>query len=421
VSAAIEFPVPRLMRAAMPAPEAGGARVWGDEVKRVLCLRLDNLGDVLMTTPALHALRAGGKRHLTLLASTAGAALAPLLPDIDEVIIHDAPWVGNTAPHAPRNELLLRDQLSAGQFDAAVIFTVYSQNPLPAAMLCYLAGIPRRLAYCRENPYALLSDWLRETEPMQQVRHEVDRQLDLVGHVGAVTGDTHMRLQVPDDAHRVLGEILLGAGADPRQPWVVLHAGATAPSRRYPIERFAQAAASFIAELDCQLMLTGTTGEQALLQAFIGEIGRIAPACLPQIFDLSGRLGLAEFAALVQDARVLVSNNSGPAHIAAALGTPVVDLYALTNPQHTPWRTPHRLLYADVPCRWCYKSICPEGHHACLNGVAAAQVASATVALYRAPRFAFAADAGNSCAGSAGDLAADLDGIERDPVERDVA
>ncbi len=67
-----------------------------------------------------------------------------------------------------------------GGFDAAVIFTVYSQSPLPAAMLCYLAGIPRRLAHCRENPYALLSDWLREPEPQQRTRHEVERQLDLV-------------------------------------------------------------------------------------------------------------------------------------------------------------------------------------------------------------------------------------------------
>jgi ADP-heptose:LPS heptosyltransferase len=55
--------------------------------------------------------------------------------------------------------------------------------------------------------------------------------------------------------------------------------------------------------------------------------------------------------------------------MAAALGTPVVDLYALTNPQHTPWETPHRVLFHDVPCKYCYKSVCPEGHHDCLRRV----------------------------------------------------
>jgi ADP-heptose:LPS heptosyltransferase len=74
---------------------------------------------------------------------------------------------------------------------------------------------------------------------------------------------------------------------------------------------------------------------------------------------------------------VLLSNNSGPVHLASALGTPVVDLYALTNPQHMPWQTPHRVLYQDVPCRWCYRSVCPEGHHACLNGVAVDDVVAA--------------------------------------------
>src|SRR5438067_2491854 len=77
----------------------------------------------------------------------------------------------------------------AGQFDAAVIFTVYSQNPLPAALFCHLADIPRRLAHARENPYQLLTDWIAEPEPQRFVRHEVQRQLDLVGAIGARIDD----------------------------------------------------------------------------------------------------------------------------------------------------------------------------------------------------------------------------------------
>lgn len=74
---------------------------------------------------------------------------------------------------------------------------------------------------------------------------------------------------------------------------------------------------------------------------------------------------------------MLVGNNSGPAHIAAAVGTPVVDLYALTNPQHTPWMVPSRVLNHDVPCKYCYKSVCPMQHHHCLTLVEPARVVAA--------------------------------------------
>jgi ADP-heptose:LPS heptosyltransferase len=94
-------------------------------------------------------------------------------------------------------------------------------------------------------------------------------------------------------------------------------------------------------------------------------------------YSLAGCLDFAELCAIIEAADVLVSNNTAPAHVAAAVGTPVVDLYALTNPQHVPWRVPHRVLFRDVPCRYCYKSVCQTGHHSCLAGVAPAEVADA--------------------------------------------
>ncbi|HET7609065.1 MAG TPA: glycosyltransferase family 9 protein, partial [Gammaproteobacteria bacterium] len=94
-------------------------------------------------------------------------------------------------------------------------------------------------------------------------------------------------------------------------------------------------------------------------------------------YTLAGCLDFAELCAVIEAADVLVSNNTAPVHIAGAVGTPVVDLYALTNPQHVPWRVPHRVLYRDVPCRYCYKSVCPAGHHDCLAQVSPAEVADA--------------------------------------------
>src|SRR5437763_7320266 len=147
----------------------------------ILCVRLDNAGDVLMTTPALRALKhAAPGRRVTLLGSGAGCAIARHIPEVDAVIRFEAPWVKNDLASDAVALLRMSDAIASRGFDAAVIFTVYSQNPLPSAMLCYMAGIPLRLAHCRENPYRLLTDWVREIEPHQRVRHEVRRQLDLV-------------------------------------------------------------------------------------------------------------------------------------------------------------------------------------------------------------------------------------------------
>jgi lipopolysaccharide heptosyltransferase II len=374
-------------------PDSPQLAHWGEDIKRILCVRLDNLGDVLMTTPALHALRESGPgRHITLLGSRSGAALAPYLDDVDDVIEYEAPWVANPAASSRSlaDDQRMQERLRHGGFDAAVIFTVYSQSPLPAAMLCYLAGIRRRLAHCRENPYALLSDWLREPEPQQRTRHEVERQLDLVRQVGAQAPDTRMRFAVRDSDRRALAKQLAARGVHSdaksrangstqhRAPWIVLHPGATAASRRYPPERFAQVATRLATETGAPILITGSASERPLVDAVIAAA---APRVRAQLHDMSGALSLGELAALIERASVLVSNNSGPVHLASALATPVVDLYALTNPQHTPWQTPHRVLFRDVECRWCYRSECPQHHHACLLGVTPGEVVTAALEL----------------------------------------
>lgn len=349
---------------------AGG---W-DGAGRVLCVRLDAMGDVLMTTPALRALGTSRPRRLTLLASQAGAQIAAFVPDVRDVIVYEAPWMKAAGPRsdaAPDEAMIAR--LRAARFDAAVIFTTYSQSPLPAALLCFMAGIPLRLAHCHENPYQLLTDWVRDREPTHMVRHEVRRQLDLVAAVGAVTSDETLSLTVPAAARGRVRRLLDALQVAERR-WIVLHPGGTAPSRRYPPESFAEVARRLTAESGDTIVFTGNADEQGIVLEIQRRMG------IPSL-SLAGRLDLEEMIALVAEAPLLVSNNTGPVHIAAAVGTPVVDLYALTNPQHTPWGVPHRVLFQDVPCKYCYKSVCPERHHACLRGVAPEDVVAAALAL----------------------------------------
>jgi len=332
---------------------------WG-QAQRILCVRLDSLGDVLMTTPAMAAIKASRPdSHITLMTSEAGATIAPQLPMVDDVWVYDAPWLKATAPRQnSQPEFRAIEELRSRQYDACIIFTVYSQNPLPSAFMAYMADIPLRLAHCRENPYQLLTHHIRDPEP-ELTRHEVQRQLDLVASVGYRTSDQTLQLKVPREAHLRVAQLLEGLGLNPDQPWVVVHSGASAPSRRYPPELFGEVVRSLMAQ-GITPLFTGTVPERPLVDNLRSQLGATS-------HSLVGRLNLSELSALLAAAPLLLSNNTGPVHIAAALGTPVVDLYALTNLQHTPWQVPHRVLYHDVPCRLCYKSVCPEGHHNCLR------------------------------------------------------
>jgi lipopolysaccharide heptosyltransferase II len=363
--------------------------------RRLLAVCLDALGDVLMTTPALRALKESKPgRHVTLLTSMAGAEAARFVPEVDQIITYHAPWMKATNGQADcRADDAVISRLRESRFDAAVIFTVYSQNPLPAAYLCYLAGIPLRLAHCRENPYQLLTDWIPECEPDRRSRHEVRRQLDLVATVGCHTHNEQLSFQVPSRSRLRARRLLDAIGVDHARPWVAVHPGASAPSRRYPPELFAEAASILARDDDMQIVFTGGPRECELVESIRSLLSEPSAS-------LAGRLGLDDLGAVISLTPVLLANNTGPVHIAAAVGTPVVVLYALTNPQHTPWGVPHRVLSHDVPCRNCYKSVCPEGHHDCLRRIAPREVAAAVREIVGAPDFALRSSATAREAGS---------------------
>ncbi|HET7093048.1 MAG TPA: hypothetical protein VFI22_06215, partial [Thermomicrobiales bacterium] len=169
---------------------------WRD-VSNILLIRLDNLGDVLVTTPAMHAVRVGlPEARLTLLASPVGAQAGRLDPDLDEVLVYEAPWMDpwRQLPHDPAREAAALAEIAGQRFDGAIIFTSFRQSSLPAAYLCYLAGIPLRASASIDGPGSLLTTRHKHPERMM---HEVERGLDLVGALGFPTEPTPLVLRVP--------------------------------------------------------------------------------------------------------------------------------------------------------------------------------------------------------------------------------
>jgi len=340
--------------------------------RNILCVRLDSMGDVVMTGPAIRAIAAlpqtVPRRRVTLLTSPAGAAVAAMLPALNDTIAYRAPWMPG-GDVDPGSDLRLIDRLATRSFDAAVIFTTVNQSALPAATICRLAGIPLRAAHSRENPYGIVTDWLPDPRERGEHMHEVLRQLALATALGGQVDDDRLALAPPPGSLDVALEVLERAGVDQHESCLVFHPGAGAASRRYDPASFA-AAADVLAGEGWRILVTGGAGDRAEVRAMLEAMRRPA-------VDLCGLLALPVLVAVLSHAETVVTNNTGPAHLAAAVMTPVVDLYALTNLEHTPWRVPSRVLFHDVPCSGCLSSICLTVTHDCLGKVPPAAVVDA--------------------------------------------
>src|SRR5438067_3735447 len=288
-------------------------------VRRVLAVRLDNLGDVLVTTPALHAIkqslpmlaRGVPGANLTLLASPVGAPAGRLNPDIDEVIVYQAPWMDawHRLPQDVDREQRMVATIKERELDGAIIFTSFRQSALPAAYLCYLAGIPLRVAASIDGPGSLLTTRHKHPERMM---HEVERGLDLVGAIGLGTGDLDLVLVVPEDARAGVADFLSAHQVYPhrgcrRRPLIVVHAGCSMPARTYPWEMYAEVVDLLVELLDATVVLTGTADEQALIERICNRLGAAARASLLSV--AGPLLPFPAFCALLEAADLVITNN----------------------------------------------------------------------------------------------------------------
>ncbi|MEW6637538.1 MAG: glycosyltransferase family 9 protein [Actinomycetota bacterium] len=325
-----------------------------------LVARLDNAGDVLLAGPAVRAVAAGSRR-VTMLCGPQGEAAARLLPGVEDVLVYDAPWVAfEPAPLDKTETLSLIERVSALGVDRAVILTSFHQSPLPLALLLRMAGVPFAAATSVDYPGSLLDVRHRISDDV----HEVERSLSLVRAAGyeLPSGDDG-RLAVERRGERPpeVGE----------EPYVVVHPGVSVPARAWMPERYAALVDALRAE-GRRVVVTGGPGERELTARVA------APGGEPRegVVDLGGRTDLADLAEVIAGAEAIVVGNTGPAHLAAAVGTPVVSLFAPTVPEvrWRPWRVPHALLYRDVPCAGCRARVCPVEGHPCMSGVSVGEV-----------------------------------------------
>ncbi len=338
--------------------------------KHVLVARLDSLGDVLLAGPTVRAVAAGARR-VTLLCGRRGRAAAELLPGVDEIVEHTAPWIDpEPEPVERAATLALVDDLSRRGIDQALILTSFHQSPLPLALLLRLAGVPVVAAVCEDYPGSLLD-----------VRHHVDADAHEVQRGLSLAATLGYRLPAGDAASLAVRPEVVAIAAGPLPapaPYVVVHPGASVPARAWSPEANAALVDALVAS-GRRVVVTGGPGEESLT-------ARVAGPPRPDVVDLGGRVDVAGLAGVLAGAEVVVAPNTGPAHLAAAVGTPVVSLFAPTVPaaQWRPWGVPHRLLGDHgVACAGCRARICPVSGHPCLETVPVHDVVTALEALDR--------------------------------------
>ena len=332
---------------------------------KVLAVRLDSDGDVLLTGPAIRALAA--QAQVTLLCGPRGRQAAGLLPGVDGVVVYDACWI-SPDPQPLDMEATMDLVGRIGHFDQAAIFTSFHQSPLPTALLLRMAGVRTIAAISEDYPGSLLDVRHRVDDHL----HEVERALSLVATLG-------YELPVGDDGDlRVRRTAVLQL--DLPGEYLVIHPGASVTARAWATESHA-ALVRTLAEAGHKVVVTGGPGEVELTR-------RVCGPPHPGIVDLGGRVSFAELGEVIAGARAIVVGNTGPAHLAAAVGTPVVSLFAPTVPPERwrPWRVPHVLLGdLAIPCAGCRSRICPFENHPCLSSVGVDEVVRAVELLTGPP------------------------------------
>jgi len=335
--------------------------------RHILVFRALMLGDWLCASPALRALRAGAPgAHIAVCGLPGTAELARRWPAVDEFIEFPGhPRLPERLP-APGAFERFVETMRERRFDLAL--QMHGSGGIVNDLVASLGALA-----CAGFATPDTQDSLDLAVPWPERGNEIERCLALTDALGAPRRGVHLDLPLTADDRRAAARVLSDAGIEP--PFAIIHPGSQLPSRRWAPERFA-AVADALALRGWRTVITGTTAEAGLAAA-VRAASREPPV------DLCGRTAsLGALGALVEAASLLVANDTGLSHVAAAVGTRSVIVASGSDVQR--WapldRRAHRVLWHATPCRPCAHAICPTAHE-CAEGVLPAAVAATALEL----------------------------------------
>jgi len=339
----------------------------------ILIIKLSAIGDVVHTLPSLAALRRlYPQAHITWVIEAAAADLITGHPHLNRVLIsHRKRWQqemrrGNVANSIREISNFIKE-LRSRRYDLVSDF----HGLFKSAVLAGLSGGVRKLGY--DSLQEASSLFYNEKIPEDMSKHAVDRYLDLPAYLARQAGEAPPagppEFVIPEDDHNRhrVNALLAMNHLDREAPFVAINPVALWPTKLWREDLFAALAERIVQELGLTVVITGSRDEQPYVAAIFRNLktGRI--------IDLTGQTSLRDLACLYRQAALVVTTDSGPMHIAAAVGTPVVALFGPTDPRRTgPYGSQHTVIRKELTCSPCFRKTCPTRE--CMEGITVEEV-----------------------------------------------
>jgi heptosyltransferase-2 len=327
------------------------------QTKRILIVRTDRIGDVLLSTPVIKAMRdAYPNAYIAMMVSPYTKDIVDGNPYLDEVIIYDKDgkhksWLGS---------IKFAIKLKKKRFNLAIVLHPTNRVHL----ITFFAGIPRRIGYNKKLGF-LLTDRIKHTKQLGE-KHELEYNLDLIRYLGIEVKDKNLFMPIKPESETRINNLLAQVGLKDTDKFLAIHPGASCPSKIWPNERFAQVADKLIEKYDFKVIIVAGPKDVSLAQNIIKHLHYPA-------VNLAGRTSVSQLASLLKRCQLFISNDSGPVHIGVAVGVPVISIFGRSQKGLSPKRwgpigKKGYILHKEVGCIECLAHNCIK-EFACLKAI----------------------------------------------------
>ena len=339
-------------------------------MRNVLIIKLRYIGDVLLATPTLRAIKAARSEvRLTMMVNRGTEDVLSGNPDVDDIMILD------------KGSLAAQWQLIVGlrrrRFDTVIDLTDGDRS----AFLSWVSAAPVRIGFNDEHRWRGRC-YTEVVEPVPGVRHRIDRDLEALKPVNIPAGSEDPRLWLTTEEKKSADQLLDQLGIQRSQSMVILQPGARYWFKAWPPERFAELADRLTTECHCQVLIGGSRQDMDLAQ-HIRQMAKSSPIIM------AGRTTIKQFAAIAKQSALFVGSDSGAMHIATAVDTPVVALFGPSDPREWgPRGGPAEVIHKGLDCRACFHPTCQRGEQNCMRLITTDEVMMAAARLMDRARLA---------------------------------
>ena len=340
--------------------------------KRIIIVRMDRIGDVVLSSPAIKAVRdAYPDSRIAVLVRPYAKDVLDGNPYIDEVITYDR----SGKEKGLLGKIKFIADLKNKKFDLAII--LHPKNS--SHILAYLAGIPKRLGYDKKSGI-FLTKRIPHTK-QYGLKHEIDYVLGLLRYIGIEGSDKSLHMPVSRSSEERIKDLFGKNGISPNDPVIVIHPAASCPSRRWALERFAKTSDVLAQMYGARIVIISGPGDDKMMGDKVAELMK------SKALNLAGKTSISDLASILRRSRLLISNDSGPVHISCAVGTPVISIFGRKDRGISPerWGPVGKrdiALHKDAGCEICLAHNCKLGFK-CLDMISVEDVLAAAGQILR--------------------------------------